>query len=609
MPSVLRCRPPFFLCAGLCLLFATVAWFAADGKSATMDEPSHAVTGWFNLWQQDYRMSPDVPPLWENWIALPMGPHGLVFDPGAPAYQNLRIRRDLTAYHLDALYHTPGVNGESIVRQARAMCLILGVALAALIAYWAWELAGPVAAVVAAFVYCLDPNFLGHAALVKNDVAVTLAYLGAAYAIWRAGTCLTWLSAIAVVAVSIGAVLIKFSGLLVGPLMLILLGLRAVDRHPWIVLGRSITHRGQKAGVSLLLFLAIIVIGYFSLWAIYDFRFEAGPNGLQLDPTPFVDVLRDVQEFQGDHSTADSPNGLPASDDWQPPVMTNVLLFAEARRLLPQAWIDGFIMTQSGSVTRLCFLHGQFYNGGKWYFFPLCALYKAPLATLIALVFAAWIGVRQLRGNSIESARYRWSAIVLLLSAGLYGLVAITSNVNVGLRHAFPVYPFVFIGIGLAAAQVWASKPARWMLCVLAIGLAAETAAAFPNYINFIGIASGGQSAGFDLVSDSNLDWGQDLPALANWQREHPTELLYLDYFGRCDPAIYGIRYVNLPGGYEYGPPPALPGLPGVIAVSSSHLRLLEAYDKPPAWFDLIKNRKPMAVLNGTIYLFDVNPK
>lgn len=94
-----------------------------------------------------------------------------------------------------------------------------------------------------------------------------------------------------------------------------------------------------------------------------------------------------------------------------------------------------------------------------------------------------------------------------------------------------------------------------------------ETLAGYPDYLAFFNLPSGGSRGGLSLLGDSNLDWGQDLPALADWQRQHPEPTLYLSYSGTADPAAYGIRYINLPGGYPYGPPPQSPRQPGVIAI------------------------------------------
>ena len=42
----------------------------------------------------------------------------------------------------------------------------------------------------------------------------------------------------------------------------------------------------------------------------------------------------------------------------------------------------------------------------------------------------------------------------------------------------------------------------------------------------------------YRLLTDSNLDWGQGLLALRDYQRNHPGEPIALSYFGSVDPAI-----------------------------------------------------------------------
>src|ERR1700728_4879287 len=99
-----------------------------------------------------------------------------------------------------------------------------------------------------------------------------------------------------------------------------------------------------------------------------------------------------------------------------------------------------------------------------------------------------------------------------------------------------------------------------WRAGQLAIGLITETAHAYPNYIPFFNIFCGGPRGGIRLLSESNIDWGQDLPRLAKWQSEHRDRPIYLLYWGSGDPQYYGISYVNLP---ESTAPPDLakPGL------------------------------------------------
>jgi hypothetical protein len=137
---------------------------------------------------------------------------------------------------------------------------------------------------------------------------------------------------------------------------------------------------------------------------------------------------------------------------------------------------------------------------------------------------------------------------------------------------------------------------------VLILALAVESCCAYPNYIPFFNVFAGGARGGLRLLSDSNLDWGQDLPLLAAWQRKHPDQKLFLAYFGSTDPAYYGICYTNLPGGYIAGPPVQQVDGPGVMAISATTLQ--GAYCEQ-AWMSLW-SLKPIDVLGGSIYLFHV---
>ena len=51
-----------------------------------------------------------------------------------------------------------------------------------------------------------------------------------------------------------------------------------------------------------------------------------------------------------------------------------------------------------------------------------------------------------------------------------------------------------------------------------------------------------------NILVDSNLDWGQDLPALRAKMDELGIETVNLAYFGKGVPEAYGIRYRPLPG-------------------------------------------------------------
>ena len=65
----------------------------------------------------------------------------------------------------------------------------------------------------------------------------------------------------------------------------------------------------------------------------------------------------------------------------------------------------------------------------------------------------------------------------------------------------------------------------------------------YPHSLSYFNLLSGGPTRGYRHLVDSNIDWGQDLPALAAWQRAHPgAPPMRLHYFGSAAPAAYGVQ-------------------------------------------------------------------
>jgi hypothetical protein len=131
----------------------------------------------------------------------------------------------------------------------------------------------------------------------------------------------------------------------------------------------------------------------------------------------------------------------------------------------------------------------------------------------------------------------------------------------------------------------------------------------WPHEIPFFNVAAGGAESGMRLLSDSNLDWGQDLPLLADWHQRHPDVPLYLAYFGSTDPHYYGIDYLNLPGGYPFSDVPIVTkSVPGVMAISATYLQGVYDDGRLDKQLAYLRTQKPREVFGGSIYLFEWDP-
>jgi hypothetical protein len=599
------------ICSLLLLGFALVSWFAERTKCATCDEPLHSVAGFVITQDADYRLNPEDPPLWQRWANLAEPSSILHVDESN--WRFLIVPKFVEERHRwlkPTLYATPGNDADAFLTRQRLMLIPLGVALGVLIAVWSAQLGGPVAAIAATTLFAMDPNFLAHAAMIKNDVAITLIGFALCYATWRMGRRFTITSAAAVVLLAMIATVIKFSWPL--PVMAVfgLLMLRAMLPWPWARDGGEIQKRSNRIYWVLGLLLAVTCGGYVTIWANYFYRFAPAPNGQLWDFEPLLTEIK-TNELSVQH-----PEWKPTNQElqaWRPHGLVKATLFLEQHELLPQTYLYGALYTYCKSRQRPTFVLGHVSNVGSWYYFPLAFVSKMTLASLAAVLIALIVAVPLLISKRSRSSSWerRWTLACLTLPALIFAVADITSNLNIGFRHFLPVMPFVYVGVGTMIAVIWKrwGRGGRALLAALAIGLSIETATAFPDFLAFFNVACGGSTGGLKILGDSNLDWGQDLPLLAQWQRQHRATKLYLSYFGSADPEYYGIHADSIAGDYSR-PPSAqvVPTKPGVLAVSATNLQGMYRVSENAQYAELAKTHKPREILGGTIYLYDFKP-
>jgi hypothetical protein len=159
---------------------------------------------------------------------------------------------------------------------------------------------------------------------------------------------------------------------------------------------------------------------------------------------------------------------------------------------------------------------------------------------------------------------YRLTPLLVLIA--VYGGFALTSHLNIGVRHLLPVYPALY----LLAGGVVLAFHRRWLVPVvtaLALWHAAASLGIRPHYLSYFNPLLGGPAKAHRHFVDSSLDWGQDLPALRQWLATNATgEKTYLSYFGSGSPAHEGIRATRLADGYfDLRPRELLPAMTGGI--------------------------------------------
>ena len=168
--------------------------------------------------------------------------------------------------------------------------------------------------------------------------------------------------------------------------------------------------------------------------------------------------------------------------------------------------------------------------------------------------------------------------LFLAIHAAVYFLAAMGSDFNVGIRHILPVYPFLVI---LASYGAWSlgrshrsHKVWLYAMSALVVFHVVSSVDAFPNYLPYANEIWGGPANTYKVLTDSNVDWGQQLKLTKKYLDERGIQDCWFDYFGRmaADPAYYQIPCKILPQKLG-GPVENMPArVSGTILISATEL-------------------------------------
>lgn len=574
----------------LCLLVFAIAFLALTvssyvRESATWDEPQHLIAGYSALKFHDYRTDPEHPPFIRMWAALPLlGMDGIKMDLQRidPAASWTWVMGRQFFFCHDTLYLSN--DADHLLYAARFMIVLLGVLLGVLLFCWARELFGFWPAAIVLGFYTLEPNILAHSRLVTTDFGVTCFAFGVAYFLWRTTRRLSVGNMVGLVAFFALAQASKFSAVLLGPVVLILLVVRACQESAWPVhIGKSmdLSPRWKRLSAATVIFAALVLAAWVAIWAAYDFRYlpSAAPEWRM--------------EFHKDPAILQ-----------RMPILTRAVAWVDEHHLLPNAYDEGFLLGQIKAQKRSGFLAGSYRTSGWWWFFPYAFLIKTPISVIVLFITGVILAVVRWRRFIDDDAIY-----AILPPAAFLG-AAMLAKLNIGLRHILPVYPFALLLGGYAITKLCAARPRPLRLTLAALCLLAivELGVVYPHYLAFFNQSVGGPSHGHEYLVDSNLDWGQDLKGLKQWMDRHDVHHINLSYFGTADPKYYKIDCTYLPGGPFFDDKlVSSPSLPGFVAVSVTNLRGVYFPEATRDLYRPLLDMEPAAVIGYSIYVYWVD--
>jgi Dolichyl-phosphate-mannose-protein mannosyltransferase len=511
--------PRWFSVAVACLLLAMMAWLAggaARRESVVIDEVAHIGAG-LSYWQQlDLRLNEEHPPLGKLIAALPLALHGTKAD-----YS--QISWTISAKFLQG-YLGQWIFGTWVLQHwndypstlwwARMPMLGLTLLMGWVVFRFGKRLGGDWGGLLALTAFVTTPTFLTFGPLVLTDIPVTFFVL---LTLWSMGELWhspsrrnMWIFAIWLAA----ALLSKFSSLVlfvVIPAFALSLRFRPVGEQPAdrIELKAWRKLRAWKAWQGIGWALMMVYVFYF----VFSIR----------QPT-------NALYFLGH----------------------NVIAMAARRMLLPFALFFRGLGWLLLTASRPTFLLGHQYPHGVWFYFPIAFLLKSALAflLLLALALVLWSG-RKVSGKGRvipADAAYSWRG--LWVGFWAFTIVCLLSRLTISIRHFSFSIVLLIVFLSPLPRMIAALRPkARYGLAAVAAGLAVScivtAVRTYPNYFPFINSLGFGKP-GYELMSDSNVDWNQALPQAEEWVRQHGIQRIGIDEYGFTDPAE------SVPGSYVW---------------------------------------------------------
>jgi 4-amino-4-deoxy-L-arabinose transferase-like glycosyltransferase len=499
----LRRHPAESLCAVILLIMSANLISLAASKTITNDEVVHIPPGYAYLTAHDFRLNPEHPPLVKMWATLP-----LLWLRPAPAAATENLKQDWGERTLTtsvSFWHQNRAHYKAIAILARLPMVALTLALGVLIFICGRRMFGPRAAVFAVALFSLEPTMLGHGWIVHTDIPAALAYLLFFFVLQSFCRQPDLGRALCFGLVTALALLTKFSLIIIVPVFL-----GALAYMFW----RSATLEYSRRSVALHS-LAAVALVLLTINAAYFFQHPF------LTPEDAA-VMRDTRQL------------------FSSPAMFAVKGLA---RILPTYYVFGlYTVMLHNRLGHPASILGNYGTLGWWYYFPVAFALKTTLPFLLlslsALGWSIWRAI----------AKSDKRILALLLPVALYLAVSMTGHINIGIRHIAPVFPFLFLlgGAGLdRLLENRRSKMTRIVVVVLLGWMVIDAVRIYPDYMSYTNELRLGRP-GWQVLSDSNVEWGQDVGALANYLKQrNETQVCGALSGGWATLELYGVSLVD----------------------------------------------------------------
>ena len=567
------------LLAGMLVVFFLVLLSLLSKKGLFIDDSMHMPAGYSYLLTRDYRLNQEHPPLIKLLSGLGLWrlhPHFPFESPGWQQAATPRDPEDGMVKIEEAFFETNAKQFEQIAFYGRLPMLVVALTMLLVVWWFTRQLFGPMAALIAVFLMATEPNIIGNSIVVQNDVAASLALLLFVVAV-RKFLCDGGAKGALALAGALGIALVtKYSLLPLVPVSLVILILWAA--------ARLIRKRSSLAAIVVSATL-VFITAWIVLIAFYSFQVDG------------IDVDESSRIASWFYLTGNTAEVCKRFLMWLPP-------------MLPRYFVYGVDMVvQDSREGRPAFLFGQVSDTGWWYYFPVAFVLKTTIPFLLASISGlVWATIQLLKHK-------RYELLYVLLPGVLYLALTMTSHLNIGVRHLLPMFPFAAIaGAGFISALLnFALNRSRVLslslVAIILVPCLAISFASFPNYLTYFSPLAGGAAQGWQRLSDSNVETGQEVKPLARYLNDHGQNRVTGIMVGGEFLRFYGIQLDDFPGWYdedddsEEDEEPE-PLTTEYVAIGAWYLSEIDLSDKQKQIIDTYRRQKPEAMVGNSIFVF-----
>lgn len=539
-------------------------------KNITLDETVMIPSAYYHLAAANFQLVHDHPPLSKILAALPL----LLIQPAELSARNMvgapySFERE-SAYQ-GYFWHDNRAKFEEISFWARVPMIALAAGLGVLIFIFARDQFGPRAAVLAVALYSLEPTVLAHGRVVQTDVPAAFGYLLVCFTLCRYLRARDWRNAVWLGVACGIALLGKFSMFIIAPalfVVLIVLIWKARKTRPQV--------KALAVHAAIVTIVTIIVIQ-----AAYFF---------QSRPLTTADAFWITDAF---------PNNAEAVS-----IAVNLLSY-----ILPTDYVLGvFWQLWHSAEGHQAGLMGMYSMKGWWYYFPIAFALKTTIPfLLLSLASLGWATYQIVR----KGERH---LLILLVPFAIYTVFVMLSPINIGVRYFLPAYPFLFILGGALLDRLLRKRTGAALIgfavAVVLVGwIGIEAMRTYPNYMSYMNqLAS--QKPHWWYLSDSNVEWGEDIKDLAAYLHERgETRVRSTVLGGFMLLGHHGIENFELATSVPVDLPETRYTAIGASFLNGStvpgriHGVFLTEQERVN-YFDTYRHRTPEAIFGGSIYLY-----